>query len=57
MTTHIVCSKETSKLRAALGYMYSQKMANATSNKTAFTTDQTSVELVTIEWLKACLLN
>jgi hypothetical protein len=37
--------------------MFSLNKAGATSQKNAITTDSNLVELVTIEWLKACLLS
>lgn len=57
LTTHIVCTKETVQLRTALGRMYSDTMAGSATNKAALTTDQSAVELVTLEWIKVSLVN
>lgn len=56
LTTHIICLKESVQLRTALNRMYSQTMEGAGSAKAAFTTDQSPVELATVEWLKQCLV-
>ena len=56
LTTHVICLKETPQLRAGLARMFSQNKAGANSNKAAITTDSNLVEIVTIDWLKSCLL-
>ena len=57
LTTHVVCLKETPQLKAGIARMFSLNKAGASSQKSAITTDSNLVELVTIDWLKACLLS
>lgn len=57
LTTHVVCVKETTQLKAGIARMFSLNKAGASSQKSAITTDSNLVELVTVDWLKACLLS
>ena len=56
LTTHIVCQSETPALRSMLGSIHAKVTSGATSAKAALTTERSHVDLVTPDWLKACLL-
>lgn len=56
LTTHIVCSRETPALRSMIGSIHAKITGGATSNKAAMTTERSHLDLVTADWLKACLL-
>ena len=56
LTTHIVCTVETPALRSMIGSIHAQVASGATSAKAALTTERNHLDLVTPDWLKACLL-
>ena len=56
LTTHIVCLKETPDLRGMIGSIHAKVTHGATSMKAALTTERSHLDLVTPDWLKACLL-
>ncbi len=56
LTTHIVCKEETPALRSMLGSIHAKVTSGATSAKAALTTERSHVDLVTPDWLKACMV-
>ena len=56
LTTHIVCLQETPTLRSMIGSIHAKVTSGATSAKAALTTERNHLDMVTPDWLKACLL-
>jgi len=56
LTTHIICIRETPSLRGMIGSIHAKVTSGATSAKAALTTERSHLDLVTPDWLKACLL-
>jgi len=57
LTTHIVCSRETPELRSMIGSIHAKVTSGATSAKAAMTTERSHLDLITPNWLKACVLS